>query len=165
MSACIIPVAPNFQDPPSTPDAGPYFARYSPVDGKLVTFTPPVSVFSVLVTDSRVDESLWFRWVWDYPPVNNSSSMIFPPTNQSTSAGPNGVQISMNICCSLVNNANGLHQVELVVADQQFEDSSVAGLTDDNRFDMLVGPGHVQKATWTIAMSCMEGAPSGPCSP
>jgi hypothetical protein len=165
MSACIIPVAPNFQDPPSATDAGPYFAGYSPVDGRLVTFTPPVSTFSVLVTDPNVNAPLWFRWVWDYPPVNNSSSMIFPPAYQMTSAGPDGVPITKNICCSVVNNANGLHQVELIVADEPFQDSSMAGLTDDNRFDTLEFPGHVQKATWTIAMSCMAGAASGTCSP
>ena len=170
MSACIIPVAPNFQDPPSVPDQGPYLAGYTPVDGKLVTYTPNVSTFSVVVTAPNVGDKLFFRWVWDYPPFNNSSSMIFYSANPEITIGagpdgrPIGQTVTQNICCSLVNNANGLHQVEFIVADGQFEDSSMAGLTDDTKFDTLIDPaGHFQKATWTIVMSCMASTPSTAC--
>lgn len=108
MSACIIPVAPSFQDPPSTPDSPPYLSNFSPKNfNDIVTVPVPAGqVFSATVSDPDVSDPLNVRWVVDYPPFTNATRL----GNQTTiSPGPNGQPInqtvSQTVDCNLINPA------------------------------------------------------------
>src|ERR1700743_146605 len=52
MSACIIPVAPDFQDPPAAQNDTPYFMGTSPEQGTVVVAIPPT--FNVTVAAPTV---------------------------------------------------------------------------------------------------------------
>ena len=65
MSACIIPVAPSFQDPPSTPDSPPYLSNFSPKNfNDIVTVPVPAGqVFSATVSDpTSATRSTFVGW-------------------------------------------------------------------------------------------------------
>jgi hypothetical protein len=173
MSACIIPVAPNFQDPPSVPDPGPYLTGYTPANGEIVAYTPPATTFKAIVTDQNVNTSLYVRWMFDYPPATATTQILpfLPGQMEEIKPGPDGQpikqELSQEIRCDQLQYPNGLHQVELIVADLGFKDSSMVDPAD-TRFDTLMDSdrtGHIQYANWTIVMSCMAPTATGTSSP
>src|SRR5690242_202058 len=61
MSACIIPVGPEFQDPPGGPNAAPEILNPNFFTGTAVASTSTQD-FSFTVSDPNGDP-MWFRWV------------------------------------------------------------------------------------------------------
>jgi hypothetical protein len=171
MSACIIPVAPNFQDPPSVPNSPPYVTPIAPTVGEIATFTFPSLTFTATVTDLNVNTPIFYRWLGDYPPnVEGVTWRVDNPAQISPRLDglPISQSLSQDLTCGLVHNVSGTHRVELVVADRQFQDSSMAGLTSDNQYDSLIDPtntGHIVRTPWIVSMSCPASTTSSPSSP
>ncbi len=161
MSACIIPVAPNFQDPPSPPDPPPYLSNPNPKNfNDIVSVPVPAGqTFSATVKDPDVEAKLNYRWVLDYPPfirdvtlTGNQGSITAPPDGQ-----PINMPLSQPIDCNFVNTtlapSDGKHQLELIVANRTF--STSPALTPDDQLDSIDdSTGSVVRATWTIVISC-----------
>jgi len=175
MSACIIPVAPNFQDPPSISDSGPFLSSFSPgAFGELVTVPVPQGTqFSANVTDLNVKATLSIRWVMDYPPASDAThlveqSPITPRADglpQPITTPPPGQPGVVN-CDWVIQRLTSTHQLELIVADSEFADSSTAGLPPDRKFDTPKDPnGHVVHALWPIDISCPASTTSNTSSP
>lgn len=160
MSACIIPVAPNFQDPPSPPDSPPYLYNFQPQNfGEIVTVpVKDAKPFSANVRDLNVGETINYRWVVDYPPfitgvtLSGNQDSITPLAGQSIDT-----QLPQPITCPFLNTvvapSDGKHQLELIVANRTF--SPPDGLTPDNVLDSIDDPtGFVVRASWTFVISC-----------
>ena len=93
MSACIIPVAPDFQDPPSPPDSQqyPYLSDFMPQEGSLNSVADPINAGSMLsanVSDQTIGITLYVRWAINSPPTPGApptqvifDSTIPPPLN------------------------------------------------------------------------------------
>jgi hypothetical protein len=151
MSACVVPVAPKFQDPPGEPNIAPYIVSASPDFG---TFVPVLTQdFQVTVTDQNVGDTLYYQWVIDYPPFNTGTTR--PLSVQQIKPTLDGTQLlatrSQGITCGL-NPAPTLavHQLEFIVADQPF-DPAMPRVLD------AVKPnsgGLVARASWTFQISC-----------
>lgn len=160
MSACIIPVAPNFQDPPSTPDSPPYLSNFSPSNfNDVVTVPVPAGqVFSATVSDPDIGDMLDVRWVVDYPPFTNATRLGNQMMiSRSSNGQPIDQQVSQTVDCNLINSAappsDGKHRLELIVANRQF--STASTLTPDDVLDSIDDPnGFVVRAAWTIVISC-----------
>ena len=170
MSACIIPVAPNFQDPPSVPDTVPYLSGFVPTSVEIITFVPPSMPFSAIVTDQNVNARLRYRWAIDYPPFVAGVTAFTDQMEISPSLDgqPIKKQVTEPVTCDLVMNVSGTHRVELIVADRDFKDSSTPGLTTDNQLDSIIDPagtGHVVRGAWTVVMSCPVTTTSSASSP
>jgi hypothetical protein len=161
MSACIIPVAPNFQDPPSTPDSPPYLYNPQPNNfGEIVTVpVKNAKPFSANVRDPNVEDTLSYLWVVDYPPfitgvtLSGNQGSIYPLPNGQ----PIDMQLPQLITCPFLNTvvapSDGKHQLELIVANRQF--SPPDGLSPDNVLDSIDDPtGFVVRASWTFVISC-----------
>ena len=151
MSACVVPVAPSFQDPVGERNVAPYIESASPDFG---SFVPVLTQdFQVTVTDQNVGDTLYYQWVIDYPPFNTSTTrplsvQTIPPTLDGTQLL---VSKSQTITCAL-NPAPTLavHQLEFIIADQPF-DSAMPKVLD------AVKPnsgGLVAHASWTFQISC-----------
>jgi hypothetical protein len=171
MSACITPVAPNFQDPPSTPDSPPYLSDFSPKNfNDVVTVPVPAGeVFSATVSDPDIGDTLNVRWVVDYPPYTNATRLGNQmPISPSSNGQPINQQVSQTVYCNLINSAvppsDGKHQLELIVADRAF--STLSTLTPDNVLDSIDdSSGFVVRAAWTIVISCQATTSSTSSSP
>ncbi len=162
MSACIIPVAPNFQDPPSPPDSPPYFSGFSPMPGPVVTVPDPDGqgqVFSASVTDQDVNATIFARWIIDYPPYgSNTRYADIGPFTPPTDGVPIGHPVSQAVTCGLLNSTmappNGIHLFEFVVADRPLSnDLQNLEATND-------GTGIPVLANWTFVISCQAGSTS-----
>jgi hypothetical protein len=168
MSACIIPVAPNFQDPPSVPDAPPYLSNFQANSqatnvGEIVTIPGAGQVtFSANVTDNDVGHPLRYLWTLDYPPFKNGVTKLLnqgdvtPPLDGQ----PIKMQLTQIVDCNFIGRpSEGAHQLELIVADRDF--SKAPDLTADNVLDSIDDPtGFVVRASWTIVASCSAIASS-----
>jgi len=162
MSACIIPVAPNFQDPPSVPDSPPYVSSVMPTYGEVASF-PATSTFQVVVTDLNLNATIFYRWVVDYPPFVAGVTWFNPDLDGTTRPRLDGTTIretlTWDLTCKMVNFVSGTHQVELIVADGPFRNSM--GLSADVELDTTVDPmRHVVPIAWTVNMSCPAGTTS-----
>jgi hypothetical protein len=152
MSACIIPVAPNFQDPPTQPSSVPYLQVVSPtpVPNSIVfVASSPIPDFQVTVSDPDPTVSLFAEWVFDYPPHTNATrpgnkKTFMPPAPSGTTDQP----VSCDYIDRTAQPADGKHQLELIVATSDFigPDSSnpydIETTMDPNAF--------VARLSWTI---------------
>src|SRR5436190_2240679 len=78
--ACIIPVGPDFQDPPGIPNGRPVITNTDPLFGTevLATDVPMEAMFEITVIDSNNDP-LYVRWVADFPPLTHETRTFDGP--------------------------------------------------------------------------------------
>jgi hypothetical protein len=70
LPACVLPIGPDFQDPPPVPNYPPYFAQVgpnTPLFGSTVAISDSGTTFEVIVADPNPGDTLSVRWVSDYP--------------------------------------------------------------------------------------------------
>ncbi|HVV52218.1 MAG TPA: hypothetical protein VHO06_21290 [Polyangia bacterium] len=167
MSACIIPVAPEFQDPPDQPQSVPYIANSMPVEGASVVVGSQGADFNVQVTDSQAGVKLYDRWAIDYPPYSSITrtggpvAQIAPPANGGSI---NSALPPFHLDCGInpAPNSNSTHQLTLIVADSPIMDLVLAD--PNHALDTLADPvdGHVVHAFWTVVMPCQASSGASP---
>jgi hypothetical protein len=147
MSACVVPVAPNFQDPLGEPNVPPYIANAMPAVG---SFVPnDTGAFAVTVTDQNGD-TLSYRWVIDYPPysVSNTRPQAIGTVTVAANAGQQSNPLMLSSPCDL-NPAPtvAVHQLEFILADRDFDTA------DPKVLDALLpgSVGFVVRANWTFS--------------
>lgn len=152
-SGCVLPVGPQFQDPPAAQNYAPTFTNVNPVNGKIVTTT----TFSVTFVDPNLSDDLHVEWIADYPPYTaNTRSLIQPQTlpHSMTATTPVQQDSSVMVDCAHSNLAPGLtqHQIMVIVADREFlspdaqpQDRKLTALPD--------GAGSVE-AHWILTLEC-----------
>jgi hypothetical protein len=122
MSACVLPIAPEFQDPPASENYAPIFLNTDPQAGSVVSATPSaVPTFNIVVRDPNVNDDLEVRWIADYPPFTAATSvMVTIPVLHSSTGLPEVPAFQPN--CVLHHIGPGkTHQLYVVVADRKFE--------------------------------------------
>jgi hypothetical protein len=153
MSACIIPVAPEFQDPTASPNYAPVLEHANPDFGSLVTI-PTMLQFQVNATDPNLDDNLYFRWFVDFPPftanvtheIGDDGEVVHPVDGTALQAI---IKVTVDCLDGLAATANSLHQLELLVADRPFLPSP--------SIDQVSPPGIVVRANWTFQVNCQSG--------
>jgi hypothetical protein len=150
VSACIIPVGPEFQDPPGAPNARPEILDPDPTWGAEVTAPTGLATFTFTVADTNLTDELSIRFLVDGELA----------TVDDTKRGPTGSpvrlpQVSNQITCQLIQNrTRSRHTVLAAVADRPFDLS----MPDE----LLTSPGLVSSpVTWTLNITC----PMNPGSP
>jgi len=140
MSACIIPVGPDFRDPDGVPNSPPFIISSVPLNGETAigeTFTPTFTP-----SDVNAGDPLFVRWLRDYPPFINGTSakedQELPPGWQ----GP----VSKNFDCLGVT-APSPHKITVLVSDKPF----LSDLLDPSRVADGVRPARV---SWRWEWNC-----------
>jgi hypothetical protein len=130
MSACIIPVAPNFQDPPTQPTSVPALQASfgTPVPNTINTIqdsssqiSPPI--FSVAVTDPDPNVTLFYRWVFDYPPHTDVSRLGTDSSTTAWAQQPLTQKVSCDFIVRTMQPSNGEHRLELLVSTSDWKSS------------------------------------------
>ena len=118
VSGCIIPIAPEFQAEKNQP---PFVTEAMPPVGSLVT--DPVAKFDVRVQDPNPSDSLYVRWLIDYPPfvpdvTHAQSENEMPPT----AGAVNEHRLSFRPDCVFpgISRAFTTHRLMLVLSDRPF---------------------------------------------
>jgi hypothetical protein len=157
MSGCVIPVAPDFQDP--LPNYPPTLAAQSPPFGDLLhVSSDPNSPqeFNVLVWDPNSD-TLFVQWAIDYPVVASGG---VPVTIGGIAQVPTDAQgqptpVSKAITCLNVPSAtpDSLHRLEIIVSDRKPNVQTLDSLDD------VPKPGYVVHGDWSFYCVSGSGSP------
>jgi hypothetical protein len=121
LSACVIPAGPEFQDPAGVPNAPPYVVAASPERGSTVTGNENEVTFSVTVGDVNLDDTIWVKWITEYPPFNNNLSPdqgwleIPPPADGS----PTRSASTFTPGCTQVNQLVTTHIIMAAISDRR----------------------------------------------
>jgi hypothetical protein len=67
LSACVLPIGPDFQDPPAVPNYEPYFQGVFP-DAETTHQLLPPDKFDIVLGDPNPTDRLSVRWIANYPP-------------------------------------------------------------------------------------------------
>jgi len=156
MSACIIPVAPDFQDPLTATNVPPYLESCNHDPGEVVSIVSPnVTTFRCTVTDPNVnDTTIFSRVVFDYPPAAGATaslrfdlaSVSAPHTGTSHTAVIEFTFSCGNVSGLVVNFSTPQHLM-LVVADRAFvDDEMILDKTETGVFKLEV--------PWTVVFQC-----------
>lgn len=152
MSACVVPVAPTFQDPPAgLPNIAPYLVSVVP---DLGTFVPVITQdFQVTVTDQNVGDDLYYVWAIDYPPFNSAVTRTSPGEVHHLQNGTQlSAPLSLAVTCALAPVATiAVHRLEFIVADRPLDTTM-----PNNRLDEVEpgSDGLVAYADWTFQITC-----------
>jgi hypothetical protein len=142
MSACIIPVGPEFHDPTGAPNSAPRIIPVSADFGAIVVGDQDSVTIEILISDNNVEDTLWVRWVVDYPPFVLGTSDLGSPDPFEPS--PNGQQVlhrvEHTILCQQLQPLH-MHRITAIVADRQFV------LQPSNPYTVQSG-GETTVATW-----------------
>jgi hypothetical protein len=157
MSSCIVPVAPEFEPEPNSP---PYIYKADPPVGtKLVqrdATKPPI--FSVTLADQNLDDSIYVRWIVDYPPYDSENTRLI--VRRTLAASVNGKPqrdetTTDSISCTLVSKNITAHRIALVYSDRKlFEEDDPRITNSDFRLSTGCDGCFVQTITWSFDMTC-----------
>jgi hypothetical protein len=152
MSACVLPIAPEFQDPPTSSNYPPYFTTTPVPDLGSNAMIPS---FDVLVTDPNLGDDLYAKWIVDYPPYgDNTRSFIQPKVSHRDDGLPllHDYPFAPN-CVDYTLAKIARHQIMVVVADRPF---LVQQPIEGQSIDLTRIPGDGRKVigTWTLDMEC-----------
>jgi hypothetical protein len=151
-SACVLPLAPEFEDPPAAQNFAPLIVDSFPVNGAVVS-TP---MFRVTVDDPNVADVLYVRWIADFPPFNDSSRRLgddvkLPPP----ATGMFRPDVVLNVDCTLhaLARTTTTHQIMVVVADRPFRPPDQETSLDRKLTSLPIGAPRAE-AHWTLNLEC-----------
>ncbi len=154
MLACVIPAAPDFQDPVSSPNVAPWLHDPSPAFGQVVS-VPATEAnaegypISVSVTELNVGDVLRARWIINYPLYQGANTFVLTESTL-TRLSPTEAHAEFAVKCGGGwTSSPAPQQLELVVADGPF-----AMPFDAHNPDMVTGDTHRSYANWTLIMPC-----------
>jgi hypothetical protein len=141
MSACIIPIGPEFQDPPGAPNAPPQILDPDPTWGaEVAATTAALKTFQFNVTDANAADVLYIKWIVEGFAVRSDTSMLTPDNR--------GMRLTKLVTCNdIINKALSRHPVMAVVADRKF----IEGDPDLMRVE---DQGIATPITWTLNLTC-----------
>ena len=156
MSACVLPLAPEFQDPATSQNTPPIIRLSDPPLGEIVAgMTTPTQSFSVTVTDQNGGDTLYVRWMADYPPYSSEVTRLL--VDHTILPSPDGTPLvtddAIMVNCALSNLSPTVarHQVFVIVADRPFEDPAT---TTPNDYALVPSPGIPVTGTWIWEHQC-----------
>jgi len=156
-AGCVIPIGPDFQDPPASQNYAPYILDSDPTLGAIATATPAADVtFHVTVSDPNAGDNLTVRWILDYPPYGVNTR---PQPDEVLAHDPDG-QVHERVVppftpdCVLSSLAKiPSHQVMVVISDRGFLPVANPGAASAD-LTRVPDDGHRVTGTWTLDVDC-----------
>ena len=155
MSGCIIPVAPDFQDPLGSPNYAPELFSANPPFGSVTPLTAPVGGgFSFLAIDRNVTDSLFVNWVVDeyMTPSLIQNDQAAPSVNGTLQPHMFSVQVSCYRLPSMTTAS--IHTLEAIVADGDFVPGTLDKTQESDR--------KITRGDWFFTLTCSSGATTPP---
>jgi hypothetical protein len=148
--ACVLPISPEFQDPPGAPNAAPEITGSNFFPGAQVVATT-MQTFSFTISDPNGSATLYVRWVADVDPFSANARIIernipFPP---NADGSPQVSPVQETIFCN--NLASGpTHQIVAAVADHPFRDDI------NNDYLAVSDTGKKSIIPWTLTLTSCQ---------
>jgi hypothetical protein len=148
-SGCVLPIGPEFQDPPATQNYAPLILAAEPPLGARVTGPS----FRVTVQDPNVGDDLYVRFVADFPPVGENMKFL---KDVKVEHNPDGTLLSKDVplevkCSGVVPLPS--HQITVIVADRKFSQDERSPTQPANPLSL---PDEARRVigTWTLNLEC-----------
>lgn len=147
-SACVVPLSPDWTNPPSAQNIPPLLLSESPRFQSETT----LSTFRVTVTDLNGGDDLYVRWYSDWQPISGLTRALFAPVT-TIPHRPDGAQqftaVEATVDCARDFIPRGItrHQIVLMVGDQSFAPES----TD---LTLLEDGSHAVVGGWVLDRQC-----------
>jgi hypothetical protein len=152
LSACVIPIGPQFQDPPAAQNFAPTITDSNPVNGAIVQ----TKTFRVTFFDPNLSDDLHVRWIADYPSYGPNSRLLMAPDflASPTATTAQKLDTSITIDCIASNLALMLtqHQIMVIIADRPFLMGD--NLPLDRKLTALPDDAGRVEAHWTLNLEC-----------
>lgn len=149
---CVIPVAPEFENPEV--NYPPYVVYSDPAEGTVMA-QQNVEI-RVRLGDPNLGDSLFIRWIFDYPKYDEilTRLVLVNPLPTAEGGAIEREEISFTPSCILHNIARGVsqHQLTLSVADREFVKPEQAD--PDYRLDTVATGGYRVRVSWRLDMEC-----------
>jgi hypothetical protein len=119
-SGCVLPLSPQFEDPPAERNYAPEILSTSPVQGGFVL----PQTLSATVTDPNVGDHLFVRWIAEYPPYNDIKTRLMRDDFEAVPPNDNTAPFAMpsvaDVGCGNLAVQTMVHPVTMLVADRKF---------------------------------------------
>ena len=150
--ACVVPVAPQFEDP--SQNYSPFVISSVPPGGAELPASADDTI-QVTLGDPNLDDVLVARWLIDYPPYDPSISRLVREDRLPPSGAVNREIIHFAPSCSDDQIVSGpaSHRVTLSVADRPFLPPEQAA-SPDLQLDSVTDKGFVVRTTWIVDLTC-----------
>jgi hypothetical protein len=151
ISACVVPVAPQFEDPPGNDP--PYVVSSVPAAGAVLPASADgdATAITVALGDPNPQDFLVARWLIDYPPYDGSSRMaseIRLPRSGQVNREP--ITFAPSCLENQIVAGPVSHRVTLSVADRPFLPPDESAL----RLDLVAAQDFVVRTTWIVDLAC-----------
>lgn len=149
---CVLPIAPEFED---EENLAPFVVVSRPAFGTVVVSDQ--QTFSVTVEDPNRTDTLYARWLIDYPPFSNdTASDIKDPRPPLGANRINRHVFEFTPDCILHRIATSKtdHPLMLVVSDRPFLDPDSSMVPPEGRLDATAPGAHSVRVGWTFKKDC-----------
>jgi hypothetical protein len=156
-SGCVLPVGPRFEDPPAIDNLPPFFRSTTPLQGSTVTAAGATYTFNATVSDPNVADTLYARWLGEYPTYSPSSFKLKDQVFSSTSGQPWDATPSLTTSCvDPYVPGQPRHTITLLVSDRAFWDPGVDNAPTDRETLLTSNPETAQtaQASWVLILTC-----------
>jgi hypothetical protein len=123
---CVIPVAPQFDDPEV--NYPPYVITSSPSVGDI--FTPEQRDITAALSDHNVHDNLSIRFLVDYPGSDTNTGHLFFQIRLPPSGVADRGSVKVRPDCKQIGLAMGLHRLMMSVSDREYLDAPAGDSVD-----------------------------------
>jgi hypothetical protein len=151
-SGCVLPVGPRFEDPPAVENFTPVIISSIPVPGATVTAVGATYTFTATVTDPNVGDTLYARWLGEYPTYSSSSFIVKnePPASSASGQPWDATPTLTTSCQDPYVPGQAQHKITLLVSDRAFWDPGAPNAPTDRATLLTTNP----EANWVLNLLC-----------
>ena len=156
-SGCVLPVGPRFEDPPATENFPPAIISSMPQQGSMVSPVGATAMINATATDPNVGDTLYTRWLGEYPTYSTSSFILFEKAFSSASGQPwDATPLLRTSCIDPYVPGRITHNITLLVSDRPFWDPGAANAPTDRETLLTTNPEGTQiaQANWVLSLTC-----------
>ena len=150
ISSCVVPVGPEWSDPAS--NSPPTISYANPAFGSILDFGTAGNAamgLEVVLADPNANDSLYIRWIIDYPPyVDGVSRVALPltlPGGDQVKRAP--IRFAPNCSDDTISHDFANHRLLLAVSDRPFSD-------DTSQILDGVTNGYLVEGSWIFTLDC-----------
>jgi hypothetical protein len=143
-TGCVLPIGPDFQNPPQAPNYPPSFQLFDPYQETAVSELP--QDFYVLLQDPNPLDTLHVRWAIDYPPYVQSRSRLV--VDEQTLLPTALRQVTYPLASCDIFKQGSEHQLVVIVSDRPF--TEIGLLPGPDRYNQTEGDSPAIMAGWQV---------------
>jgi hypothetical protein len=148
---CVIPVAPQFDDPES--NYPPYVVTSTPMVGDI--FTPGMTTqdrdISAALSDQNLHDTLFIRFLIDYPGTDTSTAHLFFLATLPPSGANDRGSVHVRPECARIGIGPGMHRLMMSVSDRPYLDALVGDDVDPEApLDSVPESANRIRVVWTL---------------